>query len=110
MKKFYITTPIYYPNSEPHIGTAYTTIVCDVLARWNKLLGNEVFFLTGTDEHSKKIENVAKENNQNPKEFVDSMLIKFKEAWTQLNINYDRFIRTTDKDHEEVVQNILQKI
>ena len=110
MKKFYITTPIYYPNSEPHIGTAYTTIVCDVLARWNKLLGNEVFFLTGTDEHGKKIENVAKENNQNPKEFVDSMLIKFKEAWTQLNINYDRFIRTTDKDHEEVVQNILQKI
>lgn len=109
-KKFYVTTPIYYPNSEPHIGTAYTTIIGDVLARWNKLLGKEIFYLTGTDEHGKKIENTAKEKNLEPKQFVDSMIIKFKDAWKQLNIDYDRFIRTTDKDHEEVVKYILQKI
>jgi len=108
--KFYVTTPIYYPNSEPHVGTAYTTIIGDVLSRWHKLLGKEVFYLTGTDEHGKKIENTAKERNMEPKQFVDSMVIRFKEAWKQLNIDYDRFIRTTDKDHEEVVKYILQKI
>jgi len=108
--KFYVTTPIYYPNDIPHLGHAYTTLAADVLARWNKLNGKEVFFLTGTDEHGKKIENVAKENGKSPKEFVDELVPKFKEAWKKLNIDYDYFIRTTDSEHEKVVKEILQKI
>src|SRR3989344_9037965 len=106
---FYITTPIYYPNDVPHLGHAYTTIAADVVARWNKLLGKEVFFLTGTDEHGKKIESAAKEKGKSPKEFVDNLIPEFKKAWDKLNINYNRFIRTTDKDHEKAVQTILQK-
>jgi len=109
-KKFYITTPIYYPNDIPHIGHAYTTLAADVLARWNKRLGKEVFFLTGTDEHGKKIENIAKEKGKEPKEFIDELTPKFKEAWKKLNINYDYFIRTTDLEHQKVVREILQKI
>ncbi len=109
-KKFYITTPIYYPNDIPHIGHAYTTIAADILARWHELLGEEVLFLTGTDEHGKKIENVAKKHRKTPKEFVNELVPKFKEAWKKLNIKYGRFIRTTDKDHERVVSEILQKV
>jgi methionyl-tRNA synthetase len=108
--KFYITTPIYYPNDIPHIGHAYTTLAADILSRWNKLLGKEVFFLTGTDEHGKKIENIAKANKKSPKKFVDELIPKFKEAWKELNIDYDYFIRTTDSEHEKVVKEILQKI
>jgi len=108
--KFYVTTPIYYPNDIPHIGHAYTTIAADILSRWHKLSGNEVFFLTGTDEHGKKIEKVALEHKKAPKDFVDSLIPKFKDAWAKLNIQYDRFIRTTDKDHEKVVKEILQKV
>lgn len=108
--KFYVTTPIYYPNDIPHIGHAYTTIVADVLARWNKFKGKKVFLLTGTDEHGKKIQTMAKKFNKKPKEFTDSLIPKFKDAWKKLNIKYDRFIRTTDKDHEKVVKEILQKI
>jgi len=108
--KFYVTTPIYYPNDIPHIGHAYTTIAADILARWHKLSGNEVFFLTGTDEHGKKIEKVALEHKKTPKDFVDSLIPKFKDAWAKLNIKYDRFIRTTDKEHEKVVKEILQKV
>jgi methionyl-tRNA synthetase len=109
-KKFYVTTPIYYPNDIPHIGHAYTTLAADILSRWNKLLGKEVFFLTGTDEHGKKIENIAKANKKSPKKFVDELIPKFKEAWKKLNISYDYFIRTTDSEHEKVVKEILQKI
>jgi methionyl-tRNA synthetase len=109
-KKFYVTTPIYYPNDIPHIGHAYTTLAADILARWNKLIGKEVFFLTGTDEHGKKIESVAKEKGKKPKEFVDELIPKFKEAWKKLNIDYDYFIRTTDSEHEKVVREILQKV
>jgi methionyl-tRNA synthetase len=109
-KKFYVTTPIYYPNDIPHIGHAYTTIAADILARWNKLLGNDVYFVTGTDDHGKKIESIAKENGKKPKEFIDRLVPKFKEAWEKLNINYDFFIRTTDKEHEKVVREILQKV
>ena len=109
-KKFYVTTPIYYPNDIPHIGHAYTTLAADVLARWNKLLGKQVFFLTGTDEHGKKIENTAKENGKTPKEFIDVLIPKFKEAWKKLNIEYDYFIRTTDKEHEKIVKGVLQKV
>jgi len=110
VKKFYVTTPIYYPNDIPHIGHAYTTIAADILNRWNKLKGNKSRFLTGTDEHGKKIENAAKEKGKKPKEFVDDLVPEFKEAWKKLNIRYDRFIRTTDKDHEKLVQEILQKV
>ena len=109
-KKFYVTTPIYYPNDIPHIGHAYTTIVADVLARWNKQKGNEVFFLTGTDEPGKKIESTAVAKGKKPKEFVDDLVPAFKDAWKKLDIDYNRFIRTTDKDHEKIVQEILQKV
>jgi methionyl-tRNA synthetase len=108
--KFYVTTPIYYPNDIPHLGHAYTTIAADVLARWQRLKESNVFFLTGTDEHGKKIEKTAQEHKQKPKEFLDRIVPQFKEAWSKLNISHDRFIRTTDKDHEKVVQDILQKV
>ncbi len=109
-KKFYVTTPIYYPNDVPHIGHAYTTIAADILARWHKLKGDKVRFLTGTDEHGKKIENAAKEKGKKPKEFIDALIPEFKGAWEKLNIKYDKFIRTTDKDHEKKVREILQKV
>ncbi|MAG79140.1 methionine--tRNA ligase [Candidatus Pacearchaeota archaeon] len=109
-KKSYITTPIYYPNDIPHIGHAYTTIAADILSRWNKIRGNKVWFLTGTDEHGKKIEIAAKKKGKNPKEFVDKLIPKFKDAWKKLNIDYDKFIRTTDKYHEKNVKKILQKV
>jgi methionyl-tRNA synthetase len=104
---FYVTTPIYYPNDVPHLGHAYTTIAADVLARWNKLLGKDIFFLTGTDEHGKKIAQTAEKAGKEPKEFVDALIPEFKSAWEKLNIKYDRFIRTTDKDHEKIVQQVL---
>jgi len=109
-EKFCVTTPIYYPNDIPHVGHAYTTIVCDVISRWNKLLGKDVYFLTGTDEHGKKIQEVADKNNKKPKEFVDELIPKFKDAWKKLNIDYNRFIRTTDEDHVKNVQEVLQKV
>jgi methionyl-tRNA synthetase len=110
MEKFYVTTPIYYPNDIPHIGHAYTTIAADIVARWNKLLGKKVFFLTGTDEHGKKIESIAKEKGKTPQEFVDELVPHFKDAWKKLNIDYDSFIRTTDSEHEKVVKEVLQKV
>ncbi|MBT7296653.1 methionine--tRNA ligase, partial [Candidatus Woesearchaeota archaeon] len=108
--KYYITTPIYYVNDKPHIGTAYTTIAADVLARWNRLLGKKVIFLTGTDEHGQKVEQSAKKVNQTPKEYCDKVAEEFKNTWRKLKINYDRFIRTTDKDHEEVSIEITKKV
>jgi len=108
-KKFYVTTAIDYPNAEPHIGHAYQKIVADVLARWHKLIGDDVWFLTGTDEHGKKIQETAEKNKKNPKQFVDELSLKFKEAWKSLNIEPDRFIRTTDKDHEKIVQEVIKK-
>ncbi len=106
----YFTTPIYYPNDVPHLGHAYTTIAADVLSRWNKLLGKEVFFLTGTDEHGKKLASTAEKAGKKPKEFIDNLIPEFKKAWESLNIEYDRFIRTTDPDHEKIVKEILQKV
>ena len=108
--KFYVTTPIYYPTDIPHIGHAYTTIAADILARWYKIKNYNVFFLTGTDEHGKKIQSAAKKHNKNPEEFVDSLIPKFKDAWKKLNINYDKFIRTTDKSHIKIVTEILKKV
>lgn len=108
-KKFYVTTAIDYPNAEPHIGHAYQKIIADVLARWHKLNGDKVWFLTGTDEHGKKIEEAAKKAGKTPKKFVDDVSKRFKESWKSLNIEPSRFIRTTDKDHEEIVQKMLEK-
>lgn len=109
-KKFYVTSPIYYPNDVPHIGHAYTTIACDIVGRWGKLIGKDVFFLTGTDDHGKKIADTAKFAGKSPKKFTDELIPMFKDAWKKLNINYNRFIRTTDKDHEKVVKEVLQKV
>ena len=108
--KFYVTTAIDYVNAEPHIGHAYQKIVADALARWHKLKGEDVFFLTGTDEHGQKITESAKEAGLPPKEFVDKISEKFRKAWDKLDIKYDRFIRTTDKDHEKFVQEFIKKI
>jgi len=108
--KFYVTTPIYYANDIPHIGHAYTTLAADVVARWNKQNGKDVWFLTGTDEHGKKIAEAAEKVGESPKQFVDGLIPKFKDAWKKLNIDYNRFIRTTDKDHEKIVKDILQKV
>ncbi|MCX5776053.1 MAG: methionine--tRNA ligase [Candidatus Firestonebacteria bacterium] len=110
MKTFFVTTPIYYPNDVPHIGHAYTTIAADILARWHQSLGEEVFFLTGTDEHGKKIDEAALKNNKTPIEFVDILIPKYKEAWEKLNVNYSRFIRTTEKQHKDVVTQLLEKV
>ena len=104
---FYITTPIYYVNAEPHIGHAYTTIVADVLNRFHKLSGEETFFLTGTDEHGEKIVEAARRLGQSPKDYVDGISGLFKDLWPKLNISYDRFIRTTDELHKNIVSQIL---
>jgi len=109
-KKFYVTTPIYYVNAEPHIGHAYSTIVADVLNRFYKLCGSETFFLTGTDEHGDKIAAAAEKGGQTPKEYVDRISSLFRALWPKLNITNNYFIRTTDPDHEETVRLILQKV
>ena len=112
MNKFYVTTPIYYVNDVPHIGHAYTTIVADVFARYyRQKLGKEnVFFLTGTDEHGAKIEQAAKKNNQSPKEFVDHISAQYEKTWAEIGISHDYFFRTTHPDHEKTVQELLQKL
>ena len=107
-KIFYVTTPIYYTNADVHLGGAYTTIAADVLARWNRLQGKEVFFLTGTDEHGQKVQETAEKEGLKPKEFVDKIVKNYKEAFKMLNISNDNFIRTTDKEHEEEVKKVLQ--
>jgi len=110
LKKFYITTPIYYVNDTPHIGHAYTTIVADILTRWHKLTGDKTFFLTGTDEHGEKIETSAEKAGKTPKEFVDAVSEQFKTAWSRLNISYTYFTRTTDERHEKTVVEFIKKI
>ncbi|MBU2615750.1 MAG: class I tRNA ligase family protein [Nanoarchaeota archaeon] len=109
MKKFYVTTAIDYPNAEPHIGHAYQKVIADVLSRWHKQKGEDVWFLTGTDEHGKKVQESAEKAGKKPREFVDELSVKFKEAWESLDVDYDRFIRTTDKDHEKLVQEVIKK-
>ena len=108
-EKVYITTAIDYVNAPPHIGHAYQKIVADVLVRWNKLQGKEVLFVTGTDEYGKKVEESAKKAGKEPKKFVDEISKEFIKAWKALNIDYDRFIRTTDKDHQKIVADIIKK-
>jgi methionyl-tRNA synthetase len=109
-EKFYITTPIYYVNAEPHIGHAYTTIVADVLNRFHKLAGFETFFLTGTDEHGDKIVTAAENAGQTPKEYTDRVSAMFRDLWPRLNITNSAFIRTTDLYHKETVQRILSLV
>ena len=109
-EKFYITTPIYYPSGKWHIGTCYTTVVCDAIARFKRMSGYDVFYLTGTDEHGQKIEKVAKEHGESPKSFVDKQVATLKELWKKLDISYDKFIRTTDEYHEKAVQKIFAKL
>lgn len=110
MKKFFVTTPIYYVNDVPHIGHTYTTIAADVIARYYKQKGYSSRLLTGTDEHGAKIAEAAKKHSQTPKEYADKISKKFQDTWDKLNINYSRFIRTTDEDHTKTVENFLQKM
>jgi methionyl-tRNA synthetase len=107
---FYITTPIYYVNSTPHVGHAYTTIAADILARHRRQRGDETFFLTGTDEHGSNIARVAEEAGLEPKEFVDRNAARFMEMTQRINVSNDFFIRTTDERHEQLVQEFLQRI
>ena len=109
-KNFYVTTPIYYVNGDPHVGSAYTTIAADVIARYKKTMGYDVFFLTGTDEHGQKIEETAKQKGYTPQEWTDIMAPKFVEMWKALNIEYTDFIRTTEPRHKEAVKKILKKV
>lgn len=108
--KFYITTPIYYVNDTPHIGHAYTTVVADVLTRYRRLFGDESFFLTGTDEHGQKVQKAAEKRGLEPQVHCDEMVLNFKNIWKELEINYDKFIRTTDDYHIKVVQECLQAL
>jgi len=110
MKKFYITTPLYYVNDKPHIGHGYTTILADVLSRYNKMFGKNVLFLTGTDEHGQKVQEAASKNNTTPKEHVDKFYKNYTDLWEKLNINYDRFIRTTEENHIKKVQKMLNQL
>ncbi|MHB1652494.1 MAG: methionine--tRNA ligase [Desulfitobacteriaceae bacterium] len=108
--KYYITTPIFYPNASPHIGTAYTTIAADALARYHRLRGDEVFFLTGTDENAQKIFRTAEAHQVDPKTYVDGVVERFKALWQELDISYDDFIRTTEERHHQVVQQIFTRL
>ena len=109
-KKFFITTPIYYVNSVPHIGHAYTTIALDILARYKRQQGADVHFLTGTDEHGANIEKSAAAKGVSPKEWTDDVSAQYRAMWKELNISYDDFIRTTDPKHEHVVQAVFEKL
>ncbi len=109
-KKYYITTPIYYPSGKWHIGTCYTTIICDALARYKRMQGYDVFYLTGTDEHGQKIQKVAASHGVEVKKYIDGVVDELKKLWDLLDISYDKFIRTTDDEHEKAVQKIFDKL
>ncbi|EIF6168585.1 methionine--tRNA ligase [Clostridium perfringens] len=109
-KPYYITTPIYYPSTNLHIGNTYTTVAADAIARFKRLTGHEVMFLTGTDEHGQKIERIASEKGITPKEHVDEIVAGIKDLWKMMNISYDKFIRTTDDYHVKAVQEIFKKL
>ena len=108
METFYVTTPIYYVNGSPHIGHAYTTIVADVLARYHRMRGDEVFFMTGTDEHGLKVQREAEKAGKTPKQLADENSKKFLDLFDRLELTHDRFIRTTDEDHTRVATRIFE--
>ncbi len=110
MNLFYVTTPIYYVNARPHLGHAYTTVVADVLNRFHQMCGRDTYFLTGTDEHGDKVVLAAKAEDMSPLAYVDKISELFKALWPELDIEYDQFIRTTDRAHIKVVKEVLQKI
>ena len=107
---FYVTTPIYYVNDKPHIGHAYTTVLADVLARWHRAAGDDVWFLTGTDEHGQKVQKAAEKNGMTPIEQCDSTVVRFQELWKRLGITNDDFIRTTEERHKKIVRAIMQDL
>lgn len=109
-KPFYITTPIYYPSGKLHIGSSYTTIACDAVARYKRSTGHEVFYLTGLDEHGQKIEQKAEEMGISPQQYVDEMAVEVQKLWKDLDISNDKFIRTTDKNHKEQIQKIFEQL
>lgn len=109
-KKYYVTTPIYYPSGDFHVGTCYCTLMADTLARYKRLRGYDVFFMTGTDEHGQKIEEKAKARGITPKEYVDEFVARAKDLWKVLDISYDKYMRTTDEYHVKAVQQIFEKL
>ena len=109
-RPFYTTTPIYYVNARPHLGHAYTTIIADVITRFHSMIPTNVFFLTGTDEHGDKVVRAAKKENLSPRAYVDNISQLYQDLWPELQIQNSHFIRTTDKAHIAVVEQILQKI
>ena len=109
-KRFYLTTPLYYVNAKPHLGHAYTSVVADCIARWHRQQGEEVFLLTGTDEHGEKIAQAAQAQGISPKDFTDKTSETFRTLWEKLGVSYDYFIRTTDPAHQQVVQQVLEKL
>ena len=110
MEKFYITTPIYYVNDVPHIGHAYTTIAADIMARYKRMMGSDVLFATGTDEHGQKVEKTALANNERPIELADRVVVRFRDLWKKLDISYDDFIRTTEERHRKAVEAIFNRV
>ncbi len=110
MGKFYVTTPIYYVNDKPHIGHAFTTVAADILARWHRLSGDDVFFLTGTDEHGEKNQKAADAKGKTPQEFVDELAVVYKDVWKKINISYDAFQRTSSATHEAAVAEFVSRM
>src|ERR1041385_8537099 len=110
MSKFYITTPIYYVNARPHIGHAYTTIVCDTIARRQRMLGNDTFFLTGTDEHGVNVERAARDQGKDPQKWADEVSATFRATADKVRASYDKFIRTTDAEHKRGVQELFRRL
>src|SRR5579871_957519 len=107
---FYVTTPIYYVTAKPHLGSLYSTLLADVIARWNKLQGKDTFFLTGTDEHGQKVAQAAEKAGMEPQAFVNSFIPTYKDTWHLYNIAYNYFMRTTDKQHVKAVQQWIREL
>ena len=107
---FYVTTPLYYVNDRPHIGSAYTTLIADMIAMYHRMKEDDVFFLTGTDEHGQKVQQAAEKNGISPQEHCDIYAKRFQELWSYFNLSYDDFIRTTEERHEKVVKHVLQDL
>ena len=108
--KYTITTPLYYVNDKPHLGSSYTTIACDALARFHRLNGNNVLFLTGVDEHGQKIERTAELKKLEPQVHCDEITLQYKYLWDKLNIKYDRFVRTSSPEHTKLVHNFYTRV